>query len=395
MRNRSLFGLSLVEGAEGEQIARMSGLEGLTRSVMVGSVPIAALERLGSTMAVSLAFAIGSGASMIGTLWIDRFERSVGRRWVLTAGVVTVIAAALLFAYGAAWTIPIAIFLRALHSSIFAICVSLYVMDYIGKSHIVRVETRRTMYVAVAWLIGPTLGTFLWSKGSHAAPFLVAAVSGAALIAYHWRLRFAHNPVLRGPVSAAASPIAAVPRFFGQRYLRAAYAITLIRAMFWAALFVYGPLYVVDAGFPVWMAGVFLSVASAMLLWSPLVLRASHRVGVRSLIILGFGLIALGLLVLTAIGEPRRIGVIGWLIGAIGGGIVDVLGNIPFMRLVKPRERTAMTAVFTTWREMSFLLAPLLAAGVLLVGPLWMLYPVLAALALGGAGAASTLPRRL
>lgn len=395
MRNRSLFGLSLVGGAEGEQIARLSGLEGLTRSVMVGSVPIAAFDRLGSTMAVSLAFAVGSGASMIGTLWIDRFERRIGRRWVLTAGVVAVIVAALMFAFGPPWTIPVAIFLRALHSSIFAICVALYVMDYIGKTAIVRVETRRTMYVAVAWLAGPTLGTLLWSQLSHAAPFLVAAASGVGLIAYHWRLRFAHHPVLRGPVTPPPHPIAAVPRFFAQRYLRAAYAITLFRAMFWAALFVYGPLYVVDAGFPVWMAGVFLSMASAMLLWSPLVLRASHRLGVRTMIIVGFGLIAGSLVLLTLIGAPRRIGVLVWLVGAIGGGTLDVLGNIPFMRLVKPRERTAMTAVFTTWREMSFLLAPLLAAGVLLIGPLWLLYPVLAVLALLGAGAASILPRRI
>jgi MFS family permease len=309
--------------------------------------------------------------------------------------VVTVIAAALMFAYGPAWTIPVAIFLRALHSSIFAICVSLYVMDYIGKTQIVRVETRRTMYVAVAWLVGPTLGTFLWSEVSHVAPFIMAAVSGAALIAYHWRLRFAHNPVLRGPVTPAPNPIAAVPRFFAQRYLRAAYAITLFRAMFWASLFVYGPLYVVDAGFPVWMAGVFLSVASAMLLWSPLVLRASERVGVRTMLIVGFSLIVVALTLLTIIGAPSKIGLLAWLLGAIGGGMLDVLGNIPFMRLVKPRERTVMTAVFTTWREMSFLLAPLLAAGVLLIWPLWMLYPVLAVLALVGAGAASTLPRRL
>jgi hypothetical protein len=132
-----------------------------------------------------------------------------------------------------------------------------------------------------------------------------------------------------------------------------------------------------------------------MLLWSPLVLRASQRVGVRTMLIVGFALIVTSLVLLTVIGEPRTLGVPAWLLGAAGGGTLDVLGNIPFMRLVKPRERTAMTAVFTTWREMSFLLAPLLAAGVLLIWPLWMLYPVLAVFAMVGAGAASTLPRRI
>lgn len=395
VRNRSLLGLSLVGGSEGEQIARLSAVEGWTRAVMVGSVPLAALERLGSTMAVSLAFVGGSFVSIVGTLWIDRLERRIGRRWVLSAGIGGVIAAALLFAFGPAWSIPAAISLRALHSSIFSICLALYVMDYIGRDAIVRIESRRATYVAVAWVTGPTIGTVLWSEVGHAAPFLASSAMAVALLAYHWRLRFVHNPVLRGPVTTPPSPVAAVPRFFEQRYLRASYAITLIRAMFWAALFVYGPLYVVDAGLPVWAAGVFLSCASGMLLWSPVVLRASHRIGVRRLIMVGFGLIAMSLLLLTVIGAPHRIGVAAWLLGALGGGILDVLGNIPFMRVVKPRERTAMTAVFTTWREMSFLLAPLLAAAVLLVGPLWLLYPVLAALAVVGAGAASVLPRRL
>lgn len=395
MRNRSLFSTALIGGSEGEQIARMSALEGLARAIMVGSVPIAALERLGSELAVSLAFAIGSGASIVGVLWIDRSERRVGRRWVLTIGVGALIASAALFALGPPWTMTVAIFLRALHSSIFSICTALYVMDYIGKSAIVDVESRRITYSAIAWLIGPTAGTLLWSEVGHGMPFLASGLVAVVLVVYHWRLRYTNHPVLRGPVTPPPRPFAAVPRFFGQRYMRAAYAITLFRAMFWAAVFVYGPLYVIDAGLPVWMAGAFLSTASAMLLCSPLVLRASRRIGVRTMIIVGFGLIIVSLLGLTALGEPRRVGLAFWLVGAVGGGVLDVLGNIPFMRLVRPRERTAMTAVFTTWREMSFLLAPLLAAGVLLVGPLWMLYPVLAALMLIGVGAASILPRRL
>jgi ACDE family multidrug resistance protein len=395
VRNRSLLGLGLVSGDEGEQIARLSAIEGWTRAVMVGSVPLAALDRLGSTLAVSLAFTVGSGVSIIGTLWIDRLERLVGRRWVVTSGVVAVIAAALMFAYGPAWTIPVAITLRALHASVFSICLALYVMDYIGKKAIVQVESRRATYVALAWLTGPTIGTLMWSKIGHAAPFLAAAAMALALLAYHWRLRFRNNPVLRGPVTPPPNPFGAVRRFFAQRYLRAAYAITLTRAMFWAALFVYGPLYVVDAGLPVWMAGVFLSTASGMLLLSPIVLRASRRVGVRTMLMVGFGLIIVSLTSLTVVGAPRRIGVAAWLIGAVGGGILDVLGNIPFMRLVKPYERTAMTAVFTTWREMSFLLAPGIAALVLLVGPLWLLYPVLAIFAAGGIAAASILPRRI
>ena len=75
--------------------------------------------------------------------------------------------------------------------------------------------------------------------------------------------------------------------------------------------------------------------------------------------------------------------------------VAFLMGNIPFMRLVKSRERAAMVGVFSTWREVSFLVAPGLAAIVLVIGPFWMLYAVLAAVMLAGVRAASYLPRRL
>ncbi len=84
-----------------------------------------------------------------------------------------------------------------------------------------------------------------------------------------------------------------------------------------------------------------------------------------------------------------------WLLGALGGAALDLLGNIPFMKMVKPRERTAMTTVFSTWREVSFLVAPLIAAGALAVGSFRILYVVMAALSAGAAAATSFLPRRI
>jgi hypothetical protein len=98
---------------------------------------------------------------------------------------------------------------------------------------------------------------------------------------------------------------------------------------------------------------------------------------------------------LTILRTARPIGVAFWLGGAVGGAALDVLGNIPFMRTVKPRERTAMTTVFSTWRELSFLLTPLIAIGALAVGAFWLLYLTLAVMALAAAVATSFLPRRI
>jgi hypothetical protein len=65
------------------------------------------------------------------------------------------------------------------------------------------------------------------------------------------------------------------------------------------------------------------------------------------------------------------------------------------MRMVKPRERTEMTMIFSTWREGSQLLTPLLVSMVLLVAPFEAYYLLLAAILISAAIVATFLPGRL
>jgi len=388
-------GLLLLDAAPGRQLATLAGLEGLTRAAIVGVVPLVALAQLGTKEAVSIAYAIGSALTLVVTLNLARLEHIVPRRWILTGGLVGFIAAATLFAFGPSWTIPVAIGLTSAEASIFSVCLSLYIMEYIGKRELTGSESTRLLYLGVVWLAGPALGTWIWAAAGSVAPFLFSTLLAVVVVSFHWYLRLEANPVLLYPNQPVMSPIRAIPRFFGQRNLRVAYAITCIRSIFWASLFVYGPLYVVEAGLPEWTAGVFLSSASGVLFLSPVVRRLADDHGVRWVVQRAFALMALSLVGLTVIGEARPIGVVFWLLGAVGGGTIDVLGNIPFMRLVKPRERGDMAGVFATWREVSFLIAPALAALVLAVGPFPVLYLVLAVIMGLGVVATTFLPRRL
>jgi hypothetical protein len=94
-------------------------------------------------------------------------------------------------------------------------------------------------------------------------------------------------------------------------------------------------------------------------------------------------------------GDARPAGLAAWIVAAVGASWLDVVGNVPFMRTVKPRERLAMTTVFSTWREASYLIAPGMAAIVLSIAPFWVFYICLAVLSFATAAAASYLPRRL
>ena len=251
------------------------------------------------------------------------------------------------------------------------------------------------MYAGAAWLVGSIAGVWLYEQFAAGAVFTASALLAVAMVAFFWWLRLGPDPVLRRARSHTANPFRHVVRYLGQANLRIAYGITLSRSCYWVALFVYGPIYVVEAGLPAWVAGALLSGSSAMLLLSPLVQRLADHFGIRNMIIFGLALTGISAIALGALQGPRPVGIIFWLTGAVGGSVLDVLGNIPFMRMVRPRERTAMTTVFSTWREGSELLTPALVAAVLWIGPLWLFYVILGMMHLASAASASFLPKRL
>ena len=305
-------------------------------------------------------------------------------------------AAGILFTIDLAPTFVAAIGFRSAAASIFSVCLTLYVMDYVGKRELAMNESRRMVANGMAWLIGPSLGIWLWQNVDPAAPFLLSALCAVLVLAYFWRLRLGGSPILVTPKSVADNPLKNIARFVRQKHLRIAYLVTLIRSMFWVSVFVYGPIYIVEAGLDETFAGLFLSGVAALLFTAPLIRRLADRVGARQVIIAGFIIIGFMMTALALTGEPRRLGIIFWVLAAVGGAMNDVLSNIPFMRTVKPRERTPMTTVFTTWREMSEFSAPLLASLVLALSlPFQWYYFIVGALAFATAVLSSYLPRRI
>lgn len=396
MRIHRPTSLVYLPAESGTGLVRLSGIEGLTRSLLVGTVPLIALERLGSKAAVSQAYTGGAILALIVTLNIARLEQVTARRWVMTFGIVSLFTAGVLLTIDNVTAFVLAIGFRSIAATTFSVVLTLYVMDFIGKSELTRVESNRLAINGAAWLIGPSLGLWMSSNIDPAAPFLLSAALSIVLLSYYWWLRLGHSEVITAPKSAAVSPLTSIPRFFSQKYMRIAYTITFVRATFWVALFVYAPIYVVEAGYDEWVAGAFLSGVAGFLLAAPAVRVVADQTGTRRVVISSFVLIGTALLGLTVIGEPRGIGIVLWVMAAIGASAIDVVGNIPFMRMVKPRERTAMATVFSTWRDTSSLLAPLIAVVVLGVGlPFAAFFAVLACMSFVAAAVTLPLPRRL
>jgi MFS family permease len=393
--DRRPTGLQAFSGNAGEPIARLNAFEGLARSLIIGTVPLMALEALGSKEMVTRAYLFASLLTLMITLNFASLERLLQRRWVVTLGSLLMITAATILIFGDGMIIALAIGLQSAAASIFSVCISLYIMDYIGKKELIFTESKRLLYTGIAWMIGPILGLWLWKEYYQWAPFLLAACASAGMISYFWYLRLGHSQVIKPAKTPSVNVLRIIPRYFQQSALRIAYMITLSRAIFWMSLFIYGPIYVVEAGLPTWVAGGLLSLVSGLLLISPLIRRLAGRYTIRRIIIYALVLTGVSITMLYFIGEPKPVGLLFWVLASVGGVTVDVLGNIPFMRLVKPRERTEMTMIFSTWREASQLLTPLLVSVVLLLAPFEIFYLVLAGILFSASIGASFLPRRL
>ena len=387
--------LLVVSGTAGESFARLNALEGFARSLLVGIVPLLVLDSLGSKEMVTRAYLVGSLLTLAITLNFANLERLLQRRWVVTLGVVFTLAAMSILLFADGMIVALAIGLQQASASLFSVCLSLYIMDYIGRQQLIYTETRRILYTGIVWLIGPTLGLLLWDSGLAWSPFVLTVCGALGMLGYFWRLRLGPNPAIRKARTHSSSIFRIIPRYFEQRALRIAYWITMSRSIFWVTLFIYSPIYAVEAGLPNWAVGGLLSLASALLMASPLVRRLAGRWGTRQMIVAALSLTGVSMLMLFALGAPRPLGLLFWMSGAFGGMMLDVLGNIPFMRMVRARERTEMTMVFSTWREGSQLLTPLLVSLVLLVAPFKAYYLLLAALLFAAAFTASWLPRRL
>ena len=395
MFDRRPAALLVVSGRAGESFARLNALEGIARSLLMGVIPLLALEVLGSKEMVTRAYLLASILTLTITLNFAALERLLQRRWVVTLGVACTMIAMTILLLGDGPIMALGIGLQQAAASLFSVCLSLYIMDYIGKRELIYTETRRMLYAGIVWMVGPTLGLWLWENAASWAPFALTVFASVGMLSYFWYLRLGHGKGIQKARSRPANVLKIIPRYFKQRPLRIAYWITMSRSIFWVTLFIYGPIYVIEARLPTWVAGGLLSLASGLLLISPLIRRFAGRVGTRLTIIYSLVLIGSSMLMLYFIGEPKLIGLVFWVSAALGGVTLDVLGNIPFMRMVKPRERIEMTMIFSTWREGSQLLTPLMASLVLLFAPFEIFYVLLALFLFGAAIKASYLPRRL
>ena len=362
--------------------AVLGGLEAGVRAMLVSVFPLEMYAAFQNADTVSVIYFVVGFVSLAGGLMVPWLTTHLPRRWTYTMGALLFLVAHGLAILGGPW-VALAVACSALGTVTTFICLSAYVLDYVAKGDLGRNESLRMFYSGLAWTVGPVLGVStlaIWRP----LPFLLAAALAVVLLVTFWVLRLGNGKVITRARAPAVNPVAYLGRFFAQPRLIAGWTFAVIRSSGWWVFVVYLPIYAVEAGLDSRVGGFALSLSSAMLFATPLMLRWMQARSVRRAVRAGFMGAAITFVAATGIallGLPW--GVVAVLLaGTTFLLLLDVAGGLPFLLAVKPSERTEMAAVYSSFRDVSGIFTPGLAWAVLLVAPLpWLFAAMGAALA--------------
>ena len=346
--------------------ATLYTLESTIRALVSSIVPITAYELLKDEQKVSVLYTYVSIASLMGTLLVPMLIGWIARRRVYSLGVVGFALASFAFATHTLEGQVAGMFLRVVANSCVSIVLSLYIMDNVPKTQLVRSESLRMASSTFAWTLGPVTGGWLYTTYGLWAVHGTAIFVAALLFCLFWYFRLGDNASIKPAKQPPINPLKNFVRFFRQPRLRLAWLIAFARSSFWTTYFVYGPILMVATGQGKLAGGLFLSIGNIMLFSTILWARVAKRIGLRRAITICFTGLTCFLIAAGTTGDKYPLVTALFLIfGTIFGSALDGIGSTPYLRSVKGRERPAMTSVYRTFLDFSDLLPSLVYSVVL------------------------------
>lgn len=349
--------------------AVLAGTEAVTRGMLISVFPIVMYRAYQDSSLVSeIYFAIGV-LSMLWGLMVPWLVRYVPRRWLYTAGALSYVLSAGLIIFGDGQWVAAALALNMAATVTVFVCFNAYVLDYVASADLGRCETLRLFYSAASWTIGPAGGVWLlqlWEP----APFLVAGGSAILLLVIFWWMRLGNGKLITRARGPTPNPVAYLGRFFAQPRLVMGWLFAVVRSCGWWTYVVYVPVFAIENGLGENVGGIVLSISNSMLFLTPFMLKWVERSSVRTAVRAGFLCSALAFVVAGfAAGMPWAT-VLLLIIGSAFLVLLDIVAGLPFLMSVKPSERTEMSAVYSSFRDVSGIVSPGLAWLTLLFLPI-------------------------
>lgn len=349
--------------------ATLAGAEAIARGMLVSVFPIEIYKALRDTVVVSQTYFLIGILSLLVGLMVPFLARFVPRRFIYMAGASMFIGGALIGSTGSGPQIVIALGMITCATVTTFVCFNAYVLDYISRTELGRCETSRMFYSALGWTVGPVLGVLLldlWRP----LPFLISGAAATLMLVVFLWLRLGNGKLITKSKRPPPNPLAFLPRFFSQPRLVAGWLFAVIRSCGWWVYVVYLPIFAVERGMSEQLGGIVLSLSNALLLITPFMLRWMQRNSIRRAVRLGFLMSGMLFISAGALSDFAWISVLLLLAGSFYLILLDVSAGLPFLLAVKPSERTEMSAIYASFRDVSGILTPGAAWLVLLVAPL-------------------------
>ncbi len=354
----SLFGV--VDLPFAFPFAVMKGAPVLGWALMSAIIPIQALKLLGDVQSVSVFFFGVGVVGLLGLLVMPRLMHAVGRRAMLALGAVCIVISSVLLSLDEAVSLIGGAMIGMLGGLCYEVVFEVAVMERIPRRDLVRFEPVRIFFIGVGLIMGPWLGVRLSLDLGLWSPFALRALLATGVCVYALRVRLIDSPRDAAPPGRPPNPLRFIPRFVRQPRLRLAWVLAFGRASWWTMFFIYAPIYCVQSGLGEQWAGIILSVGSAAMLLVPIWGRLSRRIGVRTVLAIGYVTTGLVTMAIAVSGNPW-LGAGLLLAACLCVSLIDAVGDALFLRAVHPHERAEMASVFFTF----FLTAQLATPGVL------------------------------
>lgn len=353
---------------DARHFAILAGLDASVRGMLISVMPLVVYRAYGSAEGSSHVYLIVGVVGLFWGLMVPWGTRILPRRWMYSLGCGCYILGMVLAVMGGRIEVGLALGLNAVATVTLFVCLNAYILDHIARHDLGKSESLKVFFAAAPWTIGPVTGVWLMNVWSP-APFLVAGIAAAVMLAVFWYLRLGNGKAISRARAPTVNPLAYFGRFFAQPRLIAGWMFAVIRSCGWWVYVVYLPIFCVQSGLGDQLAGIALSCSNAMLFLSPVIRRVAQRESVRRILRVSFA--AGGTLMIAAsfaAGLPWA--AVALLFAAsIFLVTLDVCGGLPFLMAVRPSERTEMAAIYSSYRDVSGILTPGAATVVLLVAP--------------------------
>lgn len=352
-----------------EHFALLSGLDAAIRGILISTMPLVVYDALGDAQSTSVLYFVAGIVALIWGLMVPWATRRIPRRWAYTGGVVLYLVGNTLGAIGTIWSVPMALMCNAMATVTIFVCLNAYVLDYVDRANLGRSQSTQMAYAATAWTLGPMSGVWLYHHWAP-APFLVAGAFSLVLLVSFWVLRLGNGKQITRAKRPAVNPLGYLGRFFSQPRLIAGWLFAVMRSCGWWVYVVYLPIFCIEAGLGDKVGGIALSVTNALLFAAPALNRLGRHLSVRRSVRTAFGLCgalfcSAGLMAFLPWATVALV-----MTASLFLVMLDVVGGLPFLMSVKPSERTEMSAVYSSFRDVSGILTPGAAWLVLWVAPL-------------------------